>query len=171
MSIWTSPSRFRFRRARGDIDGPHSTYALALADAGRRIPLAASQLAELRKQIEWLEDQSSRVIEGTVEQLLLSDQKGSEPMLDLTGFLRVERPYDSNESKADGDGLSDTCDCGRSLESGFLFDVCSNLNLVWSWMCPICFFRMGCGLGTGFGQLYRRHGSEVSLVWGGDPDV
>jgi hypothetical protein len=44
------------------------------------------------------------------------------------------------------------------------------VNALWSWMCPICFFRHGCGLGVGYGQLHRRSGEDVFFIWGLDDD-
>lgn len=32
---------------------------------------------------------------------------------------------------------------------GFFFDACIVENLMWSWMCPPCFFGLGCGVGQG----------------------
>jgi hypothetical protein len=64
--------------------------------------------------------------------------------------------------------LPESCDqCGRQLgEAGFIFDACTTENLAWSWMCPACFFELGCGIGEGFGQLYLDGRDVTYLILG-----
>ena len=75
--------------------------------------------------------------------------------------------YDGSETKT-VTNAPDSCDqCGRDLHGvGYYFDACTIEDLMWSWMCPPCFFGLGCGVGEGYGQLYLRSEDGTFLILG-----
>lgn len=87
--------------------------------------------------------------------------------MEIAGFMRERDSYRGRVKKSEV-GAPDTCDqCYRNLtEVGFFFDACTVSDMKWSWMCPPCFFALGCGVGKGFGQLYVYQDGELFLVLG-----
>ena len=164
MSIWVSDQRLLFRRARAAFDGPDPVYALM---GNQRIPLSEDQVAELNRQVIELAGQPASLIRSTVSDMLAADKRGTKPPLDIAGFMRALTPYDGSEIET-ATNAPDSCDqCGRDLHGvGYYFDACTIENQMWSWMCPPCFFGLGCGVGEGYGQLYLRSEGEIFLILG-----
>ena len=164
MSIWVSDQRLLFRRARAAFDGPDPVYALM---GGQRIPLSEDQISALNQQVIELAKQPASRIKNTVLKMLEADSAGTEPPLDIAGFMRELNPYDGVQSKT-VTNAPDSCDqCGRDLHGvGYYFDACTIEDQMWSWMCPPCFFGLGCGVGEGYGQLYLRSDDEEFLIMG-----
>jgi hypothetical protein len=164
MSVWTSGSRLVLRRARSSFDGPFAVFGVI---AGQRIPLSAEQIATLNKQALFLVEQPESEINKIIVAMLNADRFGTEPPMDIAGFMRTESAYDGSRIETSSEP-PDSCDqCGRDLgEMGYVFDACTTENLMWSWMCPPCFFGLGCGVGEGWGQLYFREHDQTFLVIG-----
>src|SRR6185503_6800646 len=104
------------------------------------------QRREIATQAAWLARQPNADIKDIVRKMLTADQEGTKPPLDLAGFIRCEEAYDGSRTEVAADA-PDRCDqCGRDLiEAGYYLDGCTTRDLMWSWMCPPCFFRVGCG--------------------------
>lgn len=155
-----------FRRSRGDFDGPFPVYAPM---GEQKIPLSEDQCTELNRQAIDLAGRPASEIKILIEQMLLADQSGTAPPMDLAGFMREQEPYDGSRKKFAANAPNNCDQCGRDLNKvGFFFDACTIENMLWSWMCPPCFFGLGCGVGNGYGQLYlREHGEEYIIL--GEP--
>lgn len=158
--------RWIFRRARSPIDGPFPVFALV---GQRRIPLSPEQTA-------WLDDEASSLaqlkglgIRGEIARMLDCDRTGAAADLHVAGFMRISTPYPGTLTPTPLIEPPERCDqCSRDLhDTGFLFDVCTTFQMKWCWMCPPCFFRVGCGVGEGWGQLYLQDGEQIDLVLGG----
>jgi hypothetical protein len=54
-----------------------------------------------------------------------------------------------------GDPSADCQTCGVPFEKGQLVYDCKTIKGPWAWLCPICFFENGIGLGFGLGQEYK----------------
>ena len=172
MSIWTSKiSRFLLRRARAAFDGPLPLYGLEIV-SGKKLPLSADQSEWLNKEALQLAERPSSEINEAVLKMLESDKLGTEPPMDIAGLMRSVEPYGGSYTAVDIDAPGSRDQCGRSLiEIGFFFDACTINNMQWSWMCPPCFFALGCGVGNGFGQLYLRENGATFLVLGDEKTV
>lgn len=153
-----------FRRMRGDFDGPFPVYA----PMGRqKIPLTADQITELNRQAIDLAERPASEIKDVILQMLHADQSGIAPPMDLAGFMREQEPYDGSRIESAINAPNNCDQCGRGLNDfGYIFDACTIENLLWAWMCPPCFFGLGCGVGNGYGQLYLREHGEVYLILG-----
>jgi hypothetical protein len=159
-----SKSRWIFHRARGDFDGGFPVYALF---GKQKVPLTADQCKELNQQALRLARRPNTEIKSTIQEMLDADNSGNEHLLEIAGFLRAMRPYNGSRRKILTNAPSDCDQCGRDLgEVGFFLDACTIEDMKWSWMCPPCFFALGCGVGYGFGQLYLREGNETFLILG-----
>jgi hypothetical protein len=163
-SIWTSSNRLVLRRARGSFDGPFPVFGMI---AGERIPLSAEQIAWLNKETLSLANRPEPEIKKVILAMLEADRSGTEPPMDIAGFMRTQSAYDGSRVEA-ATNTPDSCDqCGRDLgEVGYFFDGCTIENLMWSWMCPPCFFGLGCGVGNGFGQLYLQEQRQTFSILG-----
>lgn len=160
-----SARRWIFRRARFSSDGPFPVFALV---GQRRIPMSPEQMA-------WLDDEASSLsqlkgpqVRKEIARMLDCDQTGAEAHLHVAGFLRMPAVYSGTLTTVPLMQVPDRCDqCSRDLgDTGYFFDACTTFQMQWSWMCPPCFFRVGCGVGEGWGQLYLQNEGRVHLVLG-----
>lgn len=156
--------RLIIRRARDSFDGPFPIYALV---GDTKVPLTPEQASELDVQALTMAGQTAAEIGEMVSKMLEADSSGAKPPLELGGLLAQPIPFDGSRTSMEID-LPEACDqCGRDLaEIGYVFDTCTRASLEWSWMCPPCFFGLGCGVGEGFGQLYAFDRTNVFLVLG-----
>jgi hypothetical protein len=159
-----SATRRVYRRARGSFDGIFPVYALC---DRRRVPLTADQCEELNRQALALAERPASAIRSVIQEMLDADKSGGQHDLQISAFLREQSPYNGSRTKT-SINAPQLCDqCGRALrEVGFFLDACTIEDVKWSWMCPPCFFALGCGVGQGFGQLYLSEGSETFLILG-----
>jgi hypothetical protein len=106
-------------------------------------------------------------IKSAVQEMLDADKSGTEHGLEVSAFLRETKRYDGSREKIITE-VPKSCDqCGRDLSAvGYFLDACTTEDMKWSWMCPPCFFALGCGVGHGFGQLYLRDGEQTFLILG-----
>jgi len=157
--------RVLLRRPRAAFDGQDPVFAVM---SGKKIALSSDHNAWLIKQSLELADQSSSSIKATLRAMLESDKLGIEHPMEIAGLMRGKTPYDGRHKKSEIDAPESCDQCSRNLtEVGFFFDACTISNMEWSWMCPPCFFALGCGVGEGFGQLYLRQDGEAFLLLGG----
>jgi hypothetical protein len=133
----------------------------------QRVPLTADQIASLNTQAVSLAEMSGSEIKRIVVAMLEADRLGAEPPMDIAGFMREPSAYDGSCVES-ASNAPDSCDqCGRSLcDIGYFFDACTIQDMMWSWMCPPCFFGLGCGVGEGWGQLYLREHGLTFLILG-----
>lgn len=156
--------RLIFRRARSSFDGPFPVFALM---GNQRVPLSLEQIEWLNQEALSLANGSGPEIEAKLLEILAADHRGNEAPLHVAGFMRMPSPYDGGRKKANIDPPRHCDQCARGLsETGFFFDACTTEDLKWSWMCPPCFFGLGCGVGEGWGQLYRREKAQFFLILG-----
>ena len=164
MSIWTSNQRVLLRRARADFDGPFPVYA---AVGEKKAPLSDDQIAAAKQQALDLAGRPAPQIKNTLAEMLEADSSGTEPPMDIAGFMRGPEPYGGTRSETMTDAPKSCDQCGRDLNDvGYFFDACTIENMMWSWMCPPCFFVRGCGVGNGYGQLYLRADGKEYLILG-----
>jgi hypothetical protein len=135
---------------------------------GQKIPLSPEQIEWLSKEALSLAELNGSGIRAEIAKILECDRTGVEAELYVAGLMRMKKPYDGSLIAAPLADPPHTCDqCGRDLrDTGFFFDACTTQDLKWSWMCPPCFFGLGCGVGEGWGQLYLHNGGRVVLVLG-----
>ena len=166
MSIWTSNQRLVLRRARADFDGPYPVYAVM---GGQKMPLSKDQIGGLNQQALNLAEQPAPKIKIVLSKMLEADRFGTEPPMDIAGFIRQSEPYEGTRA-ATVTNAPNSCDqCGRDLNYvGYFLDACTIEKQMWSWMCAPCFFALGCGVGNGYGQLYLREDDDDFLVFGAD---
>jgi hypothetical protein len=165
LSILTSNHRVILRRARAAFDGPFPVFALM---AGQRIPLSDEQVEWLNREALSLAARREAEIKEIISTMLDADRMGIEPPMSIAAFMRTQSAYNGSKTGATSNAPSSCDQCGRDLtEVGFFFDGCTTQALQWSWMCPPCFFGLGCGVGEGFGQLYLREDERTFLILGG----
>jgi hypothetical protein len=115
----------------------------------------------LNQQVLKLANQPAARIRSTILEMLEADSSGTKPPLDIAGFMRGLAPYDGEKSETVTNAPRSCDQCGRDLHDvGYYFDACTTENMMWSWMCPPCFFGLGCGVGEGYGQLYLHSGDK-----------
>jgi hypothetical protein len=144
--------RIVLRRSRGSFDGNDPVFVLA---EGRKIALAQEQIQTLEYEANKLAELHPTEIEKLVDGVLSADHTGRDLPFDGAAFFNGLTRFSGLTEEVQIDPPTDCDQCGRNLhEIGFFLDACTVQNMMWSWMCPPCFLKIGCGVGEGWGQLY-----------------
>ena len=156
------------RRARDAGDGPWPLFARI---AGTAIPLSEEQqgaiAADAARALSWSNEDAKRFVEAYLRCEEIPETAGSA----LMGFLKEEVPWGGGSSPSDAP-IPRICNlCARNLvETGFAFDAITTDQMQWSYMCVGCFLNHGCGLGNGWGQLFKASSAGEWLLVKGLPE-
>ena len=155
-----------YRRARGAFDGVPGTYGVL---RGRKFLLDEELAKMIETEAAELASRPGHEIGQVIEMLLEADAKRTATKLFLAALMREPTAYDPARATDPSEAnVPANCDeCRRSLsEIGFFFDACTTENAQWAYVCPPCFFKFGCGVGEGYGQLYQVRGDHGFMILG-----
>jgi hypothetical protein len=139
-----SESRWTFRRARSSVDGLFPVYAVI---AKQRFPLMSDQCEKLDREALDLAEQPAVANTAWKSQDFYASNLRTMALATRLPSARLWHAI-------------------NAAVAFFFLDACTIDDMKWSWMCPPCFFALGCGVGQGFGQLYLHEGSESFLILG-----